>query len=260
MPLANAGQRLAASLIDYVLLTLYIVFMNYVLGLFAVANPFEDFSIPSLIFIYLPFTFYIPLMEYYWSGQTLGKFLLKLRVLKFDGTAASLGDITLRWLMRAFDLRLGLLFIFIIPRNPVGELEIILTYLFRFLLIFPFPLIGLVSMIVTKHNQRLGDIVANTIVVRRKRFVALEDTILRNVGENYVPTFTNVLALSDKDIYIIKNVLERGKNSNDAKPVIALAEKAKRILELESKLAPMILLHTIVKDYNYLAKQKDDVA
>lgn len=71
------------------------------------------------------------------SGQTLGKRLMKLRVARLDGTPARPAAIAIRTLLRVVDW---------LPFFNLG---------------------GLVCMLVTRRHQRIGDLLAKTIVVRR---------------------------------------------------------------------------------------------
>ena len=102
-------------------------------------------------------------------------------------------------------------------------------------------------MLVTKNNQRVGDLVANTVVIHGKRLISLEDTILKSTEEDYVPRFTNVLQLSDKDIYIIKNVLDNVEKSKNHKLVNDLATKARVVLKIEEKMPPKSDASNLIK-------------
>ena len=61
----------------------------------------------------LPIILYYPLLEYFFGGKTVGKGLLKIRVTNMEGKPASVGEITMRWLLRSIDIKIGLI-IFII--------------------------------------------------------------------------------------------------------------------------------------------------
>ena len=259
LPLANAGQRLVSALIDTIAIVLYFILSSYIVEKAYGESAFESFNIIANLIILLPIMFYIPLTEYFWGGRTIGKFFLKLRVLRTDGSAASLGDITLRWLLRTIDLKIGFLLFFFLPDNPSSEIEESLMIAVYVFMVLPLPIVGIISMLVTKHNQRIGDLVANTVVVHNKRLFSLDDTILKSTAEDYQPVFTNVLQLGDKDIYIIKNVLDNAEKSKDKKAIIDLAQKARQILKIENEMPARQLLQTLLKDYNYLAKKKDEV-
>jgi uncharacterized RDD family membrane protein YckC len=78
-----------------------------------------------------------------WSGRTPAMRWLGLRVVGLDGRDASLGQLGARWLMLLVDAML-------------------------------FGLVGLVAMLATPHRQRLGDVLAGTVVVRAPGWMAPE--------------------------------------------------------------------------------------
>jgi len=82
---------------------------------------------------------YMIVLETAWSGQTLGKRALGLRVLQETGVRVSLPQSLLRNLVR-----------------PVDRLPL-------------FYLVGGVAALFTTSQQRLGDLLAGTIVVRERR-------------------------------------------------------------------------------------------
>ncbi|MBI2433667.1 MAG: RDD family protein [Candidatus Hydrogenedentes bacterium] len=77
--------------------------------------------------------------EWLWRGQTLGKRVLGLRVMDVQGLRLHLSQVILRNLLRAVDLM------------PVLYLA------------------GGLTLLLNRRNQRLGDIAANTVVVRARR-------------------------------------------------------------------------------------------
>jgi len=83
---------------------------------------------------------YCIVLEWRWGGQTIGKRLLGLRVIDEQGLRLQLPQIVLRNLMRLVDAPPPLLY-----------------------------LIGGVAALVSRKGQRLGDMAANTVVVRERR-------------------------------------------------------------------------------------------
>lgn len=82
---------------------------------------------------------YWTLFEIFWNGQTPGKRLLRIRVVRMDGA-------------------------------PVTPLESVLRNLFRFLDFLPLAYAaGLISMLATRESRRLGDLVAGTVLVKDER-------------------------------------------------------------------------------------------
>lgn len=251
LPLANAGLRLVSGILDLIVQGIYLFTAFWILGVDELEGSF-------LIWIILiPYFFYNPICEYFWSGRTLGKFLLKIKVIKVNGSAASLGDIVLRWLLRIIDIRIGFFILIFLSDSLSTSADF---YGLAVFLVMPIPIAGLISMMVTEKNQRIGDLVANTVVVVNKRLFSLEDTILEASQVNYEPVYKNVLQLSDRDIYIIKNVLDNSKKSKSKKAIFDLTIKAKSILKINEDVAPEKFLRTLIKDYNHLAKKKDEVS
>ncbi|MEQ9232259.1 MAG: RDD family protein [Cyclobacteriaceae bacterium] len=257
-PVGNVGQRILAAFLDLVVCGLYVFIARWIFLGLAGIELFNDN--PTLLFyavIVLPVLLYLPFIEYLWNGKTIGKAALKLQVIRADGSAPSLGDIILRWLVRTVDVKLGFLLIFFVPRVPSSESESMFMAWAAILTILPLPIVGIISMATSPIGQRLGDRLANTVVIQSKRIFSLDDTILKATEETYIPTYSNVLNLRDKDIYIIKNTIEQAENSHQYANVKKLADKAREVLNITDDTRPLILLKTLVKDYNHLARERD---
>lgn len=210
----------------------------------------------AFVLLFLPVILYYPLLEYFFGGTTIGKGILKIKVVNMDGKPATLSQVLLRWLLRMIDVKIGFI-VFIISAfiDTVSTSEAMMGGTAA-LLVVPLPIAGLISILVTDNNQRIGDFAANTVVVHSQKRVTLEQTLLQSKTENYVPVFKQVLKLRDKDIYIIKTVVEQAAKSNHTQ-VIPLAEKAKKILNVQTNMLPLDFLKTLLKDYNHLAQEKD---
>ncbi|HWZ21804.1 MAG TPA: hypothetical protein VNW06_04080, partial [Cytophagaceae bacterium] len=112
--------------------------------------------------------------------------------------------------------------------------------------------IAIITISVSKKEQRIGDLLADTTVVKIKKRASLEDTILQVVERNYKPVFADVLRFSDKDINTIKEALEIYKRNNNSKHIDKLAKKVKEILDIEKNaMSSRRTLETLIKDFNY---------
>lgn len=223
--LAGSGDRILAGLLDL----LFEVAYAFVCYLFF----FEIFNVKNiitsdtgllifLILLYVPIGFYDLLFEIFMNGQSPGKKIMKIKVIKLDGSQPNIGDYVLRWLFRIID-------------------SLPFTYI-----------IAIITISVSKKEQRLGDIVANTTVVKIKKRASLEDTILQVVELHYKPVFADVLRFSDKDINTIKEALEIYKKNNNSKHIDKLAKKVKEILDIENNtMSSARTLQTLIKDFNY---------
>lgn len=136
--LAGPVTRCLAWLIDMVVIlaiAMGLVLVSSLLGLVS-----EDFAqaLATLLF-FVTSIGYSMVLEWYWRGQTLGKRALRLRVMDADG------------------LRL----------HPT---QIVIRNLLRFVDMLPlFYFAGGLACLLSRRAQRLGDLAANTIVVRHPR-------------------------------------------------------------------------------------------
>ena len=179
-PVASVGDRVVAGLIDQLIMIGYFIAIIFFYIWLLNVTEGSSFSYPVAYFVilFLPLFFYHLLCETYLNGQSFGKKLMKMRVVKLDGTQAGIGSYFLRWILAPIDIY------------------------------FTYGSVGLVTMIVNGKGQRLGDLAAHTTVVKLKAETKLDDTILRATPVNYEVKFPQVSALSDKDISLVKEVLD----------------------------------------------------
>jgi uncharacterized RDD family membrane protein YckC len=134
------GVRILAALIDLVLLAILFVVVAILIGDSSSGGEDEKgFSVrlnngPLLLYVLLCMAYYF-LMEAFSGGQTIGKRLMKLRVVALEG-ALTPSKVLLRTLCRIVD---GLPFLY---------------------------LLGLIMVATSQRKQRIGDMAAGTIVVR----------------------------------------------------------------------------------------------
>ncbi|HYN26593.1 MAG TPA: RDD family protein [Pyrinomonadaceae bacterium] len=145
--LASIGNRFLACAIDHALQALTMILMG--ISFFTLANysslsdqltsaPKWVYAVLILV-LFLIITGYFAFFEWLWSGQTPGKRWLKLRVIREDGRPVTFWEASVRNLLRTFDMM------------PA-----------------PFYSIGLISVFSTSRDQRVGDLVAGTVVVRER--------------------------------------------------------------------------------------------
>lgn len=225
---ASIGERILAYIIDGVIKVAYLIATFYIffsiLNLGYLLDGLDQWS-QMAVYIAITFPVYIyPLvLESLMEGQTPGKKVMKIRVVKIDGYQASFGDYLIRWVFRLIDTTF------------VG-------------------LVGLISMIVSKNNQRLGDIASGTAVISLKNSINISHTILENINHDYIPTFPQVIGLSDNDMRIIKDNYMKALRIDDRQVISKLSDKIKSILKLEvdpTKMTERQFIGIVIKDYNY---------
>ncbi|MFN0110114.1 MAG: RDD family protein [Blastocatellia bacterium] len=200
--LATMGNRFIACAIDHVIQIVAIVLTGFLAFKLSVSvrevgdKVVNGFSQGSLWIIALAILVgfallfgYFVFFETIWSGQTPGKRLLKLRVIQQDGRPITFFSALSRNMLRLMDMQ------------PFG-----------------FYSIGIVSVFASEQAKRLGDFVANTVVVKERSAEAptfnevfeseIIDSAHRRVA-NAVDFHGDVRLLDAADIIVVENYLRR---------------------------------------------------
>ncbi|WP_163514420.1 RDD family protein [Gelidibacter japonicus] len=215
---SGVGERLMAFIIDMLIKIGYITILNMSLGAFQDMDQWSQIGINTLLG--LPIVFYTLVLEALLEGQTIGKKIMKIKVVKIDGYQASLADYVVRWFFRIVDI-----------------------YIFG---------LGFFVILFSKRSQRLGDMAAGTSVILLKDKVNISHTILEELTEDYKPTYPTVIKLSDNDARIIKDTFTTAKLANDYQTLIKLRNKITEVIEVKAINGNDIqFIDTILKDYNY---------
>ena len=239
--LASVGQRVAAAMLDIMMFIVYFVIFGMVVGF---SGWFEadlgSFLFFQLLLIKLPWIFYNPVIEYLTHGQSLGKYILGIRVVTISGERPGLREVFTRWLFRGD-------FIWISA---------------DFLIFFWFGigLMGIVYAGTSRMNQRIGDVMANTIVIRNKSSVnySLKDVLAIKSQDNYTPQYPEAVRFTDEDMLLIKNTIKRVQaypNDETKKFAIELADKSAELIGLsETPKQRLKFLKTLLQDYVVLTR------
>ncbi|WP_438966824.1 RDD family protein [Flavobacterium sp.] len=223
---ASVGTRILSQLLDLLVFIAYAVIVGFLIDytkIDQVIEKLDPWSIGAIyILIFSPIIFYSLLLESIWEGQTIGKKILKTKVIKIDGYQAGFGDYFVRWLFRLFEI--------LIPNGAIAFLTIVFN----------------------KKNQRLGDIAAGTAVISLKNKININHTILQELDDAYVPTYPLVIKLSDNDVRIIKETFELALKTRDYGTLIKLREKVISVTGIKNTSGnDHDFFRTLIKDYNY---------
>lgn len=229
-PIAGIGDRLLAGLIDLLVVGLYAGSWAYLLINYDQVSGeelFEGEVSVVWILLLLPINLYTLLCEWLFDGRTLGKWIMKTRTIGLNGAAPTLSQYLLRWIFRLIDVWLS-----------AGVL-------------LP-GLVGLIAMGINRKGQRLGDLIAGTTVIKLKLVTTFMDTIYIKTEENYQVQFPEIANLSDRDVSILKEVLDAGIKSKNPQLIARLADKVKEVGQIQSDMQPLPFLETVLQDYNHL--------
>ena len=183
------------------------------------------------------------------NGQSIGKKIMGLRVVDENGGKASISQYLIRWLLRLSDSWIALVILLFASGFWIGSIEKVFIVLFG----LAFLITDIVLVVSSRKGQRIGDILAHTILIRTSTKADIEETVFQEVSDNYVPSFPQIMQLSDRDINAIKSILETAKKKNDFNMVANASEKIKSHLQIHTSLSPFDFLEILLKDYNYLS-------
>ncbi|MEL0454644.1 RDD family protein [Flavobacteriaceae bacterium SZ-1-7] len=216
---AGAGERLLAFIIDWAIKIGYMMVMSWTFGAYDNMDQWSQIAINTVLSF--PVMFYTLALESLLEGQTIGKRIMKIRVVKIDGYQASFSDYVVRWFFRIVDV-----------------------YIFG---------LGFFVMMFNKKTQRIGDMAAGTAVIGLKDSVNISHTILENLRDDYKPTYPNVIKLSDNDARIIKDTFNSARASRDYQTLIKLRKKIIEVVGIKDvkQKTDMEFIDVILKDYNF---------
>ncbi len=190
------------------------------------------FENPVLIWLMLigMFIFYQLFSEILADGQSWGKKAMGIKVVRLDGKEPNLSDYLLRAAFHMIDS------------------------------VMSFCILAALMISSSNKNQRLGDMTANTTVIRIKfnlRF-RLEDILKINTIEDYEPTYPEVRQLSEKDMLLIKTIISRyRKHRNNAHQEVINELVGNLVQQLDIDVPPrdkIAFLKTLIRDYIVLTR------
>jgi uncharacterized RDD family membrane protein YckC len=246
-------RRLFAWIIDLFILIFYIIIATKILRQIERNMSYSEDNMYNMwavgLVIVLPFFIYHPVCEILMNGQSVGKRLMGIQVVNENGGKPSVSQYIIRWLIRTSDYMILVIIIY----SP---------YIAIFWKEFMWGIGGAIALLVTdiilvnsRKQQRLGDLLAHTILIKTKQKTSIDDTIFLHIAEGYKASFPQVMQLSDRDINALKSILDAAKKHNDYDLAVHASEKIKTHLKIDTSLPPFEFLEILLKDYNYLAGQ-----
>jgi len=168
--LASVIQRILAWIIDAILIGLYAILIGIIIGRSEVL--YYLFLFPVLMFYHFFF-------EVFNKGQSLGKKMLRIRVVTLRGRSPSINDYFMRWIFRMVD----------IP--------------------FTFGTLAILSIISSKKNQRIGDVISQTIVVLQRNESGVSLKSILDLDKDEEILYPTIREFSDEDMLLLKQSLHR---------------------------------------------------
>jgi uncharacterized RDD family membrane protein YckC len=223
--LVSVIERSISTIIDFAIIYLGTYLLLLLLNLI-----FSTFLFSNYMYFIVPISFlYHLLFEYYNNGQSIGKKILKIRVVKTNGEKPGIFDFIIRTSFRIIDITF-----------TIGGL-------------------ALFTVSSTEKGQRLGDFIADTTVVKLINFdkFTLESVLSMEKLKNYTPKYPNVTFFNESEILLIKETMERYSmfpNEFNIKAINSIVKKIEQNLNVISTQNKIEFLNTIIKDYVSLTR------
>jgi uncharacterized RDD family membrane protein YckC len=224
--LAGAKDRVFATIIDIIVQSVAFLLLSLIL----LRTGLIGDSLFAYIFVYPILFFYHLCFEVFMDGQTPGKRIIGIKVVKLTGTEPSLNDYIVRWAMRPIDI------------------------------FFSLGSIALMMVNSSEKSQRLGDLVANTTVVKivPSQKIMLSDIMNIRTLNNHIPTYPEVRGFTEQEMLLLKEVMDRNIKHRNASHEMALehaCQAVKKRLNLEKIPADRnSFIRTLIKDYVALSR------
>jgi uncharacterized RDD family membrane protein YckC len=224
--IGGLGERILARLLD----SLFIIPLILIVAIIAPVSTTVAVVL-GIIFGALGFVFYDLLCEVFFNGQSLGKKIMKIRVISLDGGRPRFSQFLLRWLFRIVDFALG------------GGL------------------VALLCAALSDKTQRVGDLVAGTVIVRTIPRTQNNKLVYIKTEDAYEPIFPQAVQMTDKDIALIHEVINSYVRTGNNVVVYNLADKIRNHLSinLPPNMNSMQFLQTLLKDYSHITSHADVV-
>ncbi|WP_417677505.1 RDD family protein [Roseibium sp.] len=187
LPVAGVGVRIAAQITDVLITSIGAICLLVLLSALNLTTPRTVFAIGALLFFVIRVPYYV-IAELGWNGQTLGKRLMKIKVVSHDGGPLTAHALVLRNLMKEAEIFLpATLLLTLDMASPLASIASL-----------AWITMGLMVPILNRYRRRLGDIMAGTHVIHLPVPVLLKD----------LATETPVLTEDRKKIVFLSHQLD----------------------------------------------------
>lgn len=225
--IASLGDRIVAQIIDLVILFGYTL-ISFFIFTFMFDSLSFGFPVALMVLLFLPAFFYDFLCEAFMNGQSFGKKIMKIKVVKVNGSQPRLINYFLRWILK--------------------PIEVYIAY----------GSVALITILINGRGQRVGDLAGNTTVIKLKKYVKLDELILPRIVPDRKIVYPQVSGLNDEDIRVIQEVILYRKNAD---PLVFSTVLEKIKIKMEEKLNviastdSLTFLSDIMKDYEQINYQ-----
>jgi len=220
--LASWADRALAFVIDAFVLAIFLWLMFLVFS----GATYVHYLITLPVFLFLNVA-----IEVFNNGQSWGKKMMGIKIVKLNSSTLKTSDFAIRWCFRFLDI--------------YGT----------------FGLLASLFVGSSKNNQRLGDMLASTVVIRlnSKQRLSLSDLLRIQTISDYKPLYQQATRLSEKDVLTVKNVLDDFKDYKNIAHAQLVDECTAKIMQVmglteHQQDKNLEFLRIVLKDYVVLTR------
>jgi uncharacterized RDD family membrane protein YckC len=215
---ASVGDRIFAFLLDGFFVVVY-----YLMVLLLLNNLFGEADFPWIYYsiFFLPVLLYDLIFESLMNGQSPGKKILGIRVVKMDGSRPELSNYLIRWILRFVDITLT------------------------------FGGLALLTILIAGKGQRIGDVAADTTVISENFPNDLGTKFMVDLPKDYIPKYPQVTLLTDSQIHDIRRIRNEALKEGEFEILKKLATKTAMLLEIEQDQKSLQFVDQVINDYSY---------
>ena len=225
---AGVGPRMLAAMLDLIFIYVYAIILIFIFmfvirrneysGDYDTYETYNSIVIGIFILFMLPAGLYNLLCETFLNGQSFGKKIVKIKVVKLDGTQPNFGSYLIRSMFRLIDK----------------------------------PVVALLTVALSKNSQRFGDMVAGTTVILLNKRISLNETILHRQKTDYKIVYPQIALMTDTDANTIKEVVDFSRSQGQPQHITLLTKKIKTKYGIaEVKQSDEDFLRTLLMDYSH---------
>ena len=221
--IASVGERMIATIIDITIIAVWLFIISETASIF----DYNDATIFQIIFM-SPVFFYALVSEIFMHGQSLGKKVIGIKVIKIDGSQPTIGNYITRWIFRPLDVY------------------------------FIYGAVGIITVSANGKGQRLGDILSKTAVISLKKKENIDKTIYVDTPDDYTLFYEDISMLEEADIITVKDILVHYENNTASASRGKLVRKTAEAIASKTGIKinnnPLKFLKQIMSDYNFIHK------
>lgn len=218
---ATVFERMVSYMIDVIIMVILSWIAYGIFGSIYSELVLYVFVLPLILF-------YSLFMELFNNGQSIGKMITGTKIVRVDGRFPTGYDFLMRWVFRWVDIYL-----------TSGMLAI-------------------VSISASPRSQRIGDMLADTTVIKTKNLRISLHRILQSASlANYTPVYPQVIQFSEDQIVFAKSVLDRAmkyKNTAHNQALTDLVERLTTLMDIKKPRDNQAFVKTLIKDYVALTR------